>query len=150
MTRFAIPAVLVALLLAPPAAAQQNTDIPSGYRPPSGMCRIWIDGVPAGQQSAPTDCATAIRNRPANGRVIFGDEYSKEKKSRIPSGLFGGKDKTTPVKKLRDGGDDAPPAQTPKAEALKAKPPADAEEQKQDPKKSKASKTKKPASKSDI
>jgi hypothetical protein len=151
MTRFAIPVVLAALLFAPPATAQQNTDIPVGYRPPPGMCRIWIDGVPAGQQSAPTDCATAIRNRPANGRVIFGDEYGKkEKKSRIPSGLFGGKDKTTPVKKLRDGGEDAPPVEPPKAEAPKTKPPAEAGDKKQDPKKAKPSKTKKPDNKSDI
>lgn len=48
--------------------------IPKGYMPPAGMCRIWIDDVPAGQQPAPTDCATAIKNRPTNGRVIFGDE----------------------------------------------------------------------------
>jgi hypothetical protein len=38
------------------------------------MCRIWIDGVPPGQQPAPTDCASAVRNRPSNGRVLFGDD----------------------------------------------------------------------------
>ncbi|MEP6692005.1 MAG: hypothetical protein ABJD07_12675, partial [Gemmatimonadaceae bacterium] len=38
-------------------------------RPPQGMCRIWIDGVPASRQPAPTDCPTAIRNRPPNARV---------------------------------------------------------------------------------
>ena len=54
-----------------------NDDIPAGYRPPPGMCRIWIDGVPPAQQPAPTDCATAVRNRPANGRVIFGDDAAK-------------------------------------------------------------------------
>lgn len=48
--------------------------LPSGFAPPAGMCRIWIDGVPADQQPAPTDCATAVRNRPLNGRVIFSDE----------------------------------------------------------------------------
>jgi hypothetical protein len=53
----------------------KNDGIPPGYRPPPGMCRIWLDGVPAGQQPAATDCATAVRNRPANGRVIFGDDY---------------------------------------------------------------------------
>jgi hypothetical protein len=40
------------------------------------MCRVWLDGVPAGQQPAPTDCAAAVRNRPANSRVIFGDDYA--------------------------------------------------------------------------
>ena len=53
----------------------KNDRIPEEYRPPPGMCRIWLDGVPAGQQPAPTDCATAVRNRPSNGRVIFGDDY---------------------------------------------------------------------------
>ena len=55
--------------------APKNDRIPEGHRPPPGMCRIWLDGVPAGQQPAPTDCATAVRNRPSNGRVIFGDDY---------------------------------------------------------------------------
>jgi hypothetical protein len=37
------------------------------------MCRIWINGVPANKQPAPTDCWTALRDRPPNGRVLFGD-----------------------------------------------------------------------------
>ena len=51
-------------------------EIPPAYRPPPGMCRVWLDGVPGGQQPAPTDCAAAVRNRPANSRVIFGDDYA--------------------------------------------------------------------------
>ena len=47
--------------------------VPKGFEPPRGMCRVWINGVPAGQQPAPTDCATAIRRRPDNGRVVFGE-----------------------------------------------------------------------------
>jgi creatinine amidohydrolase/Fe(II)-dependent formamide hydrolase-like protein len=43
------------------------------------MCRIWISGVPPGNQPAPTDCASAVRNRPANGKVLFGDDPSKAK-----------------------------------------------------------------------
>ena len=59
-------------------SAQQRSrsaadSIPAAYRPPAGMCRVWIDGVPSDKQSAPTDCATAARNRPSNGRVIYGD-----------------------------------------------------------------------------
>lgn len=50
-------------------------DIPASERPPAGMCRIWLDDVPAAQQPAPTDCASAVRNRPSKGRVIFGDDY---------------------------------------------------------------------------
>ena len=60
----------------------KNDRIPEGHRPPPGMCRIWLDGVPAGQQPAPTDCATAVRNRPANGRVIFGDDYRAKDERR--------------------------------------------------------------------
>jgi len=70
---------------------QQQTKVPPAYRPPSGMCRIWIEGVPANQQPAPTDCVTAVRNRPVNGTVIFGDspkrgnEKSKKGKSKKDS-----------------------------------------------------------------
>ena len=52
--------------------------IPENSRPPAGMCRIWLDDVPAAQQPAPTDCATAVKNKPQNGRVIFGDDYAKK------------------------------------------------------------------------
>jgi hypothetical protein len=57
------------------------------------MCRIWITGVPAGQQPAPTDCPSAVRNRPANGKVLFGADPSKgdkekaNKRSRKSDGL---------------------------------------------------------------
>ena len=65
--------------------------LPPGFAPPNGMCRIWIAGVPAEQQPAPTDCATAVKNRPLNGRVIFSDEKatspkpSKKKSKDEPS-----------------------------------------------------------------
>jgi|GEM_PF-890103 len=69
----AIAAGLVALgMVSMPAAAQQRVIVPDGYEPPRGMCRIWIEGVPAAQQPAPTDCATAIRKRPSNAAVVFG------------------------------------------------------------------------------
>ena len=57
------------------AHAQKGDDVPKEYRPPAGMCRIWLDRVPPKQQPAPTDCPTAVRNRPPNGRVLFGDDY---------------------------------------------------------------------------
>lgn len=72
----------------PPVAAEsthrtshdaKDADIPAASRPPKGMCRIWLNDVPASQQPAATDCATAVRNRPQNGRVIFGDDYSRVK-----------------------------------------------------------------------
>jgi hypothetical protein len=58
----------------------KEKDIPASERPPAGMCRIWLDDVPAAQQPAPTDCPTAVRNRPAKGRVIFGDDYVAPKR----------------------------------------------------------------------
>ena len=57
----------------------RTDNIPASMRPPAGMCRIWLSDVPAAQQPAPTDCASAVRNRPAKGRVIFGDDYVKTK-----------------------------------------------------------------------
>ncbi len=71
-------AMVLALMCTAALAAQAQERapaIPRDHRPPAGMCRIWLQNVPAGQQPAPTDCATAVRNRPANGRVIFGDDY---------------------------------------------------------------------------
>jgi hypothetical protein len=65
---------------------QKANDVPPGMRPPAGMCRIWLDGVPPGQQPAPTDCATAVRNRPSNGRVIFGDDYVDGKGRKLNGG----------------------------------------------------------------
>ena len=56
--------------------------IPADARPPKGMCRVWIDGVPAAQQPAATDCPTAVKNRPNNGRVIFGDDYPDSSKTK--------------------------------------------------------------------
>lgn len=64
---------------APPPKTRPDTTrppIPREALPPKGMCRIWMDGVPLARQPAPTDCATAIRNRPPNARVIFPDDSS--------------------------------------------------------------------------
>ena len=52
----------------------RSGDIPPGHRPPPGLCRIWIDGVPPGRQPAPTSCSDAVRHRPSNARVIYGDD----------------------------------------------------------------------------
>lgn len=46
--------------------------VPSHLMPPTGKCRIWMEGVAPAQQPAPTDCQTALRQKPANGTVIFG------------------------------------------------------------------------------
>ena len=84
MHRFSLIVSVVALVVAAPLGAQQlaPSRVPDGHKPPPGMCRIWIDGVPPGQQSAPTDCATAVRNRPSNGRVVWGDDDRKRDQDR--------------------------------------------------------------------
>ena len=70
----------VAAVFAPlPAQARPKPQdpkpaVPRTHLPPPGMCRIWLDNVPPAQQPAPTDCASAVRNQPRNGRVIFNDE----------------------------------------------------------------------------
>src|SRR3954469_1562791 len=93
MTRLRLILTLAGVLAAAsPAGAQgkgQGKDsIPAAYRPPAGMCRIWLDDVPPAQQPAPTDCASAVRNRPSNGRVIFGDD-PKDKGTFKPRALRG-------------------------------------------------------------
>jgi hypothetical protein len=55
-------------------SSHSKEKIPRGQLPPAGMCRIWIDGVPPGRQPAPTDCQTAVASKPANARVIWGDQ----------------------------------------------------------------------------
>jgi len=94
--RFALPALVGLTMSAGVAEAQrpvpvnpqaqqsQRRDqiVPPGFYPPAGMCRIWINGVPAAQQPAPTDCSSAVRNRPANGKVLFGDDPPKGKKGK--------------------------------------------------------------------
>jgi hypothetical protein len=59
---------------AAPAPATRGDSVPRDFEPPAGMCRVWVDGVPAERQPAPTDCASAVRNRPNNARVIFGPD----------------------------------------------------------------------------
>ena len=63
------------------AQGRVKGEIPASSRPPAGMCRIWLEGVPAAQQPAPTDCTSAVRNRPAKGRVIYGDDYVAPKRT---------------------------------------------------------------------
>ena len=110
--RLALPAVVGLMISAGVAEAQRPVPVnqraqqsqtqrreqivPPGFYPPAGMCRIWINGVPAGQQPAPTDCASAVRNRPTNGKVLFGDETPKSKKGKSD------KNKSNPADELVD------------------------------------------------
>jgi hypothetical protein len=65
--------------LAPSAKRESVDGVPLSHLPPAGMCRVWIDNVPPAQQPAPTDCPTAIRNRPPNARVIFSDDNPRDR-----------------------------------------------------------------------
>jgi hypothetical protein len=65
-------------------AQSTSSGVPESHRPPPGMCRIWIDGVPPAHQPAPTDCATAIRKRPLNARVVFGSEAPANERNVTP------------------------------------------------------------------
>jgi hypothetical protein len=80
-----------------PPKTQPDTILDS-QRPPKGMCRIWLKDVPAAQQPAPTDCTTAVKNVPANGKVIFGDTQGSKKPTLQPKPLVDPKQTTPPVK----------------------------------------------------
>jgi hypothetical protein len=90
--------------LAATASGQQTSattkdDVPAEYRPPKGMCRIWVKDVPPKQQPAPTDCAAAVKNVPQNGRVIFSDADGDKKektKTEVPKDANGYAGKTAP------------------------------------------------------
>ena len=66
-----------------------SNDIPRGHMPSPGMCRVWIDGVPPGQQPRQTDCRTAERQVSyyerrygRNARVIYGSRSNDRYGSR--------------------------------------------------------------------
>jgi len=85
-----------------PQPVEPRTAVPRTHIPPAGMCRIWLDNVPPTQQPAPTDCASAVRNRPRNGRVVFSDQLREN--SRLPM-----------VKQLADPEAKKSPSDTPPA-----------------------------------
>lgn len=103
--RSALLALACTAGLAGVAHAQQTKQrgadfVPKAYRPPPGMCRIWLDQVPAKQQPAPTDCRTAVHDKPTNGKVIFGDDYvekgKKAEDKELPFVKKFGEDKRKP------------------------------------------------------
>ncbi len=101
------------MLLTSVAAAQESREapprVPGSFKAPAGLCRLWIDGVPASQQPAPTDCANAIRNRPSNAAVVFGPPLRNAPMEMRP---FSKRSEKLPVQQLapgirKDGRDDA-------------------------------------------
>jgi hypothetical protein len=70
--------------------------VPKSAQPPAGLCQIWLENVPVGQQPAPTDCATAIKNRPNNARIVFGKLTEENAKTPL-------KTTTTPTNARQSG-----------------------------------------------
>ena len=64
--------VSVAVPIGNAATRAATPAVPVHLLPPAGKCRIWLDSVPAARQPAPTDCATALRQKPANGVILYG------------------------------------------------------------------------------
>jgi hypothetical protein len=82
-----VPAFALATAAQPLAAQEsreQRPQMPVTFTPPAGLCRLWITGVPASQQPAPTDCASAIKNRPSNAAVVFGPKRRSESSEMEP------------------------------------------------------------------
>ena len=101
--RLLAAAVVLSLSVTADRAWAQSKDkdakggVPREFLPPAGMCRVWMDGVPPQQQPAPTDCASAVRNKPSNARVIYGEDKSKGKKiDDLPIKSLRGTDKKGP------------------------------------------------------
>lgn len=77
MKRIALTLIVAGAAFATEASSQvivRANNVPPGQRPPAGMCRIWVEGVPAGRQPRATDCATARANAPLNSRIIYGSD----------------------------------------------------------------------------
>jgi hypothetical protein len=55
---------------------------------PAGLCQVWIDGLPANRQPAPTDCDTARRQAPANSRIIYGPRSTTGGSVYYPNGQY--------------------------------------------------------------
>lgn len=115
--RLALSVLLIGAVLTTPLRAQEKPrpvdSVPASARPPAGMCRIWLPNVPASKQAAPTDCPTAVRNRPANARVVFGDPLPNKgsaKPGQVPAGIPLPLVPTDPPSKKKKG---APPKTPP-------------------------------------
>jgi hypothetical protein len=116
------PLLTAGLLLVSVASAMgaqgraAESAVPMGYLPPAGMCRIWVQGVPAAKQPAPTDCATALKNNPANGRVIFGPSKDSSRAGGVGA-LLRNRRTPVPVATLLPGAAGGAPPTRPPASA---------------------------------
>jgi len=95
MRSLGVLTLMFALVASPLAAqgrgrnARNAQGIPPGQLPPSGMCRVWYDGVPPGRQPRATSCneAERIASRDRNARVIYGDNNGNyDRSGNYPNG----------------------------------------------------------------
>lgn len=54
-------------------AGQRLLFLPPGHQPPEGQCRVWIHGLPPGQQAKAAAC-TALGTIPAGSFILFGGD----------------------------------------------------------------------------
>lgn len=60
------------VVVSPPPQSVQRLDIAKGHYPPPGSCRIWVPGVPPGQQSPPGSCADLYQRVPPGAVLVRG------------------------------------------------------------------------------
>jgi len=128
---FALPAQ------ARPAAARDSVnsapDVPKAMRPPPGKCRIWIAGVPAKQQPAPTDCATALRQNPTNGVVLYGPPLNAGSDMRFEMNPGAERDARSPASRSSATSPRSDSVRSPREKAEKKAPPKPSEPPKKKP-----------------
>ncbi len=87
LRRALVPAVLMLTAVPATAAAQvrpgTRDTVPAAMLPPAGKCRVWMSGVPASQQPAPTDCPTALRQRTGNAVILYGPTQKSANSGRF-------------------------------------------------------------------
>jgi hypothetical protein len=82
-------AFLLIGLFALPVAAQAQR-VPPGQLPPPGLCRVWYEGRPPGQQPGAINCdqAERIASRDRRARVVYGAPAGRRNDGRN-DGWFG-------------------------------------------------------------
>jgi hypothetical protein len=84
-TAFMAGATLIAASAGAGAQMRGSANIPAGYQPPPGMCRVWYSGVAPGRQPAPTDCGTARSRVTGNSFLVYGAQGTAQRNGRYDS-----------------------------------------------------------------
>ena len=83
-------------------------DVPPGYLPPPGACRVWYDGRPAGYQPRATSCSDAERvaRRDRAARVVYGGDPPRGAVRRCSQRLTRARSASVPFEQgFKDGRD---------------------------------------------